>query len=263
MKHFFLPVCLLALLLAGGGCCNFYQLKGNGSATRSEWEAYLPETTAPQVEKIRIEAEASDVTLLFDRGPYGGYKTKLHREFVWHIPVGPYHERSFWNPDAKKGGRSLCIKMDCWGTTILPFIAGLFTAGDAEVYDYSRSECLAYERFFRAGIIPLVAYESSLRPEADGTLIPGCPNTMAPESLCTIATSLAGVKQDEMGDCYSWPSSSFSRIKYDRLTSYYFLCGLLAFGQKNDRAYLQLAWIPISLWSLEEKPAFSGFSFRR
>jgi hypothetical protein len=204
------------------------------------------------MEKIRVEAETSDLTLLFDRGAYGGYKTKLHREFNWKIPAGPYQERSFWLSDKKKGGRSLCMKLDCWGTTILPFIAGMFIAGDAAVYDYPSGECLAYQRFLRAGVIPLVAYESSLVPVTKGVLMPGCPNMMSPDSLCRLSTSLDGVKQDEMGDCYVWPATSLNRLKYDRLTSYYFLCGLVAFGQKNDRAYMQLAWVPIQLWSLEE-----------
>ncbi|MFA7370150.1 MAG: hypothetical protein WC334_10935, partial [Kiritimatiellales bacterium] len=111
--------------------------------------------------------------------------------------------------------------------------------------------------------IPLVAYESSLVPVTKGQLLPGCPNTMAPDSLCRIATSLDGVKQDQIGDCYLWPSTSLNRLKYNRLTSCYFLCGLLAFGQKNDRVYLQLAWIPVSLWSLEEQSAFSKIISRR
>ena len=256
-------MCLLVLLLAAGGCCNFYPLEGNGPGSKSEWEDFLPVKTAQQMDKIRIEAETSDVTLLFDRGAYGGYKTKLHREFDWKIPAGPYHERSFWLPDKKNGGRSLCMTLDCWGTTILPFIAGMFIAGDAAVYDYPRGECLAYERFMRAGVIPLVAYESSLMPVAEGELIPGSPNMMSPDSLCWFSTSLDGVKQDEMGECYFWPTTSPNRLKYDRLTSYYFLCGLLAFGQKNDRAYMQLAWIPIQLWSMEEKSAFSGIISKR
>jgi len=263
VKQFFLPVCLFALLLAGSGCCNFYQLEGNGSGTRAEWSAYLPDMTPRQMDQIRVEAETSDVTLLFDRGAYGGYKTKLHKEFAWNIPFGPYRERSIWVPDKKKGGRTLCSKLDCWGTTILPFMTGLFVAGHAGVYDYPKGDCLAYQRFMRAGIIPLVAYESSLVPATKGQLMPGCPNTMAPDSLCKIETALDGVKQDQTGDCYSWPATSLSRVEYDRLTSYYFLCGLFAFGQKNDRAYLQLAWIPISLWSLEEQSAFSKFISRR
>jgi hypothetical protein len=256
MKPVFLSVFMLLLLLVCG-CCNFASLEGNGSGTRREWEAYLPTSTPQQIEQIRIEAESSDVTLSFERGAYIGYKAKLHREFVWSVPVGPYRERSFWMPDAKRGGRSLCVKTDCWGTTILPFLAGLFVAGDSEVYDYPRGDCLAYQRFMRAGIIPLVAYESSLMPVTKEQQMPGCPNVMAPDSLCRITTSLDGVKQDQMGVCYVWPSTSLNRIKYDRLTSYYFLCGLFAFGQKNDRAYMQLAWIPIPLWSLEEKPALA------
>ncbi len=251
VKKFFLPVCLLPLFLLSGGCCNFYQLEGNGSGSRAEWEAYLPVAVPQKMDQIRIEAETSDLTLLFDRGAYAGYKAKLHKEFIWDIPVGPYHERSFWLPDKKRGGRSLCIKLDSWGTTVMPFIAGLFMAGKAEVYDYSDGECIAYQRFLRAGIIPLVAYESSLMPSTKGQSMPGCPNTMNPDSLCRISTSLDGFKQDEMGDCYLWPTTSLSRLKYDRLTSYYFLCGLFAFGQKNDRAYMQLAWYPIELWSLE------------
>jgi hypothetical protein len=78
---------------------------------------------------------------------------------------------------------------------------------------------------------------------------------MSAGSLCRLATSLDGVKQDEMGECYAWPTSSPDRLEYNRLTSCYFLCGLVAFGQKNDRAYLQLAWIPFRLWSLEAQPA--------
>ena len=262
MKFVLPPVFILFLMLVCG-CCNFYQLKGNGSGTRSEWKSCLPDATTQQMDEIRVEAATSDVTLLFDRGAYGGYTAKLHRKFGWKIPVGPYRERSFWLPDKKKGGRSLCMTLDSWGITILPFFAGMFMAGDAEVYDYPSGECLAYERFMRAGVIPLVAYESSLRPVTKGELIPGGPNMMSPDSLCWLTTSLDGVKQDKIGSCYSWPSTSLSRVQYDRLTSYYFLCGLLAFGQKNDRAYMQLAWIPIPLWSLEEKPSFGRTIFRR
>lgn len=244
------PACFL-LLLIGCGCCNFAAKEGNGACPRSAWEAYLPKAAPQQMEQIRVEAELSDVTLVFDRGAYSGYQAKVRRGFTWGVPIGPYQERSFWESDKKHGGRSLCIKMDCWGTTLLPFMTGIFMAGDAEVYDYSKGECLAYQRFMRAGIIPLVAYESSLMPVQEGRPMPGCPNTMFPESLCRITTSLDGVKQDEMGGCYFWPASFLHRPRYDRFTAYYFLCGLLAFGQKNDRAYMQLAWIPIELWSLE------------
>jgi len=252
VKSFFSAVCFLVLLVANSGCCNFCSKEGNGPGTRGEWAAYLPVSTPQQMDQIRVKAETSDVTLLFERGAYIGYRAKLHREFVWSVPIGPYRERSFWLPDNKRGGRSLCIKMDGWGTTVLPFLAGLFVAGDAEVYDYPRGDCLAYQRFMRAGIIPLVAYESSLMPVTKEQQMPGCLNVMAPDSLCRITTSLDGVKQDRMGDCYLWPTTSLNRIKYDRLTSYYFLCGLLAFGQKNDRVYMQLAWIPIPMWSMKE-----------
>jgi hypothetical protein len=78
---------------------------------------------------------------------------------------------------------------------------------------------------------------------------------MSPESLCRVSTSLDGVKQDEMERCYVWPSPLSDSSKYDRLTSYYFLCGLLAFGQKNDRAYMQIAWCPVPLWSLKNGSA--------
>lgn len=264
VTRFFLTGCLLTLLLSSSGCCNFCSLDGNGPGTRDEWEAYLPVATPQEMDRIRVEAEASDVTLLFERGAYIGYKAKLYREFAWKIPAGPYRERSFWLPDSKRGGRSLGVKMDCWGTTILPFMAGLFTAGHAEVYDYPHGDCLAYQKFMRAGIIPLVAYESSLMPVTKEQQLPGCPNVMAPDSLCKVTTSLDGVKQDEMGTCYVWPSTSLSQVKYDRLTAYYFLCGLFACGQKNDRVYMQIAWIPISLWSLEDKPAtFRDFISRR
>jgi hypothetical protein len=251
MKAVFLSVLALCLILFCG-CCNFAAREGNGPCSREEWSAYLPEPAPGQMDQIRVEAEASDVQLLFERGAYGDYKAKVHRWFSWNIPFGPYHERSFWMPGKKRGGRSLCIKMDCWGTTILPFMTGIFMAGDSEVYDYSSGDCLAYERFMRAGIIPLIAYESSVMPVAKGRPMPGCPSLMSPDSLCRISTSLDGVKQDEMGECYVWSSSFLDRTKYDRLTSYYFLCGLLAFGQKNDRAYMQLAWIPIELWALEQ-----------
>ena len=242
----------MLLLMLVCGCCNFQQLEGNGSSARSEWTACLPDATTPQMDEIRVEAATSDVTLLFDRGPYRGYTAKLHRKFSWKIPVGPYHERSFWLPDKKRGGRGLCMTLDCWGTTLLPYMVGVFMAGNAAVYDYPSGDCIAYERFVRAGVIPLVAYESSLMPVTGNNLIPGCPNMMSPDSLCRVLTSLDGVKQDEMGNCYSWPTTSLRRAQYDRLTAYYFLCGLLAFGQKNDRAYLQLAWIPIPLWSMDE-----------
>jgi len=253
---FILPPVFITFLMLTCGCCNFYQLQGNGPGTKAEWKSCLPDATTRQMDEIRVDASASDVTLLFDRGAYGGYTAKLHRKFSWKIPVGPYHERSFWFPDKKKGGRSLCMTLDCWGTTILPFIAGMFVTGDAAVYDYPSGACIAYERFMRAGVIPLVAYESSLAPVAKGAMIPGSPNMMSPGSLCRLTTSLNGVKQDEMGKCYSWPTTSLNRVQYNRLTSYYFLCGLLAFGQKNDRAYLQLAWIPIPLWSMDEESTF-------
>ncbi len=250
MKFIF-PIFYVLFPLLICGCCNFYPQVGNGVSSRSDWTEWLPAKNPAQVEAVREAATSSDVTLYFDRGAYGGYAAKLYRTFDWNIPVGPYRERSFWKPGDKTDGRSLCITLDCWGTTIMPFLVGLFTAGNAAVYDYSSGDCIAYERFMRAGIIPLVAYESSLMPVTYGRLIPGCPNTMSPDSLCSIVTSLDGVNQEGMSTCYSWPTSSLNRVSYNRLTSYYFLCGLFAFGQKNDRAYMQLAWIPIPMWSMQ------------
>jgi hypothetical protein len=255
VKKVVLPMCLLAFLFAGSGCCNFYQLEGNGSRPKAEWAEYLPKADGQKMDEIRVDAATSDVTILFDRGDYGGYKVKLHSEFKWGFPVGPYHERSFWLPDSKRGGRSLCMELDGWGTELLPYMVGLFTGGSSKVYDFPRGDCIAYQRFMRAGIIPLLAYESSVLPViTDGTLTPGGPNAMSPSSLCEISTSLEGIRLDQMGEYYFWPATSLNRQKYNRLTSYYFLCGLLAFGQKNERAYLQIAWFPIELWSLEEEP---------
>jgi hypothetical protein len=251
MKRLSLFVFALSLLLVCG-CCNFYQLEGNGACPRAEWADSLSGATTEEMDEIRVEASTSDVLLFFDRGDYGGYRVKLHREFSWGIPIGPYHERSFWLPGKKRGGRSLCMKMSCWGTALLPYMVGVFMAGNAEVFDYPSGDCIAYQRFMRAGLIPLVVYESSLLPVTDGALVPGGPNVMAPSSLCGFSASMEGIKVDELGDCYFWPKTSPDRLNYDRLTSYYFLCGLLAFGQKNERAYLQLAWFPIELWSLEE-----------
>lgn len=251
MKVFVWSLFVFPLLLICG-CCNFASLEGNGACSRLAWDAYLPVATPAEVEQIRAVAENSDVQLMFERGAYSGYKAKVNRGFKWGIPLGPYRECSFWAADKKRNVHNLCIKMNCWGTTILPFMTGIFMAGDAEVYEYSGGKCLAYERFMRAGIIPLVAYEASVMPAAQGRPMPGCPSMMSPDSLCRISTSLDGVKQDEMGECYVWSSSFFDRPKYERLTSYYFLCGLFAFGQKNERAYMQLAWIPIRLWSMEE-----------
>jgi hypothetical protein len=246
MKAILSTVLVLCLTLFCG-CCNFYSMDGNGSCPLAVWEDYLPVVTTQELDQIKSESGASDVTLLFDRGAYGGYKTKISRGFQWGIPAGPYRERSFWTPDRTKAGRTLCMKLDSWGTTILPFMAG-----NAEVYNYPRGECLAYQRFMRFGIIPLVAYESSLMPVVEGELVPGCPNVMAPGSLCWFSVPLEGVKPDKMNQCCFWPTSSLRQMKYDRLTSYYFLCGMLAFGQKNERAYMQIAWIPIPLWSMEE-----------
>jgi hypothetical protein len=260
MKAIHLPVFVLLPMLFCG-CCNFASQEVNGVCSRAALEAYLPDRSPAEAERIRREAETSDVQLVFERGEYGGYKAKLLRWFSWNIPFGPYHERSFWNPDKERRVRSLSVEMDCWGTTILPFMTGIFMAGDAKVYDYPGGDCLAYERFMRAGIIPLIAYEASVMPASQGSPMPGCPSVMSPESLCRVSSSLDGVTQDRMDGCYAWSSSFFNQPKYERLTSYYFLCGLFAFGQKNERAYMQIAWIPIRLWSLEEEP--TPLIFRR
>jgi hypothetical protein len=40
-------------------------------------------------------------------------------------------------------------------------------------------------------------------------------------------------------------------LKYDRMNSFILGTGLLAWGSKNGRAYFQILWIPIPLWSVE------------
>ncbi|MEI7851602.1 MAG: hypothetical protein WCH86_07190, partial [Kiritimatiellales bacterium] len=55
MKSILLPIFILFLMLVCG-CCNFYQLAGNGPDSRSEWTDCLPDATTQQMDEIRVEA---------------------------------------------------------------------------------------------------------------------------------------------------------------------------------------------------------------
>jgi hypothetical protein len=206
---------LLGLSLSTG--CTFCCLDGNGPLERSSVAADLPVAGADDLAKLKGEVDSLPVTLTPPVGKgFPGYAARSGHSYNWDVLCGGGTVRTLLKP-GDAGKRTLLMTADRWGIS-----RPLYWTLDCKTMDAETGECLSSEK---ATMLTMLFVHASART-------PWEPDKNAqPEYLS---------KQ-----------KSLDEVKYAKMSGMCIGAGLLAWGQKNNRAYFQLAWIPIPLWSLE------------
>ena len=208
-------VCLT--LLTG---CTFCCLQGNGPTSRANLSSYLQPADAQQVEQWKREVNSLKFpwgprSQKISYGPFSGYTSHVGQTLNWHILAGPSHQRFLYEPSNTEE-RTVVSTTDVWG-----ILFPLYSNWNSAFYDSPTGECLSTGHMTTLTLF--IVYGSATAPAGKG-------KDMSPEYL---------VRKTDLRE-----------IKYDRMSGCCLAFGALAWGQKNDRAYFQLAWIPIPLWSL-------------
>jgi hypothetical protein len=206
-------------VVASGSGCTFYLLDGNGPQRLSACRHRLPSAGAEQLADWKETAH--EPYLCFGKmsvnagGDFSGYEMHYKPTPFWPALAGPFRVRKHWEPTSgsEAGNRTLIGREDAWG-----FFAPLFVTGKGSIYDEGTRLCVAEEKI--TFVTLLMIFHSRTSPA---------------EGLAELTD--AGARLEE--------------VMYDRVSSWSLGWGLLAAGSKNRRAYLQILWIPIPLWSLE------------
>jgi len=213
---------LLVVLMVEG--CTFYFLKGNGPKLRAMYTKYLPDESIEQVD--RWKEESFKPYLFFGSlspkgyGPLSDYIIHYYPTPFFPILAGPDRKVMFCEPnEANKEVKRPLVKHDNgWG-----FLFPLFYTAKSFSYDCNTGECLSAERV--TCVTAVMFFHSFTKPTG--------------------------------GVIWFLPSDAFDNSKevrdlqYDRMTSWSLGWGALATGTKTGRAYLQIVWIPIPLWSID------------
>jgi hypothetical protein len=206
-------------VVASGSGCTFYLLDGNGPKPLSAYHDELPSPGAERLAEWKEEAHERSFLVgrlsVDERGDLRGYELHYRSTPFWPVLAGPFHVRKHWEPKRGREGRkrTLIGKEDAWG-----FLSPLFVTGKGSIYDERTRQCVAREKI--TFVTLLMIFHSRISPA---------------EGMSEFTD--AGARLDE--------------VMYDEVSSWSLGWGLLAAGSKNRRAYLQLFWIPIPLWSLE------------
>lgn len=215
----FVLCCATASLLTHG--CTFAMLDGKGSQDRTSVAVFLPSASTNQIAQWKEEISSPPPPLgrytekHISSGPSAGCTSRTMNTPCYAALVGPYHARSLSTPDDPNSGkRTTLTTMDTWGT-MFPFLAAISNTR-MSCYDEQTAECITSGHFFTLTVLLTYGKIAAPADKQDAKML------------------------NEIKPC---------DIKYDRLTGCCIGCGALAFGQKNNRAYLQIAWIPIPLWS--------------
>ena len=206
---------LLGLSLTSG--CTFCLLDGNGPLERSDVATDLPATGASELARLKGETQSLPIRTPSSPVPeeFRGYTLKGGSSFNWDVLFGSARQRVLLQPnDADK--RTLLATEDRWG-----ILRPLFWTADFKTLDAETGECLSREK--GTTVTSLIVHGSMRKPATSGKAKPE----------------------------YQSKQKSLNEVKYDTSSGTCIGWGLLAWGQKNSRAYFQIAWIPIPLWSVE------------
>jgi hypothetical protein len=204
--------------------CTFALLDGNGSVARESVATFLPkDADANQIAQWKQDLcypppLGGGFTKQITSGDFSGYTAQTMYTPFWPYLAGPYRTLSLKEPaqaDSKK--RAFLNVMDVWGVGF-----PLFSNWRGACYDVKTGECVS-----GAHIVTL--------------------------TLLMMYTSGVDAAKQASDAHYPLLNSDVrtTDVKYDRISAYCVGLGALAWGQKNSRAYFQVAWIPIPLWSLE------------
>ena len=212
----------MKMAMATGACglslltgCTFCALDGNGPMPRSSVASDLPTASASDLAKWKGEVESLPIKST-RAGVWAdhGYTANIGNSYNWDVLCGSGTMRTLLTP-RDEGKRTVLQAQNRWG-----FFRPLFWTLDFKDMDAETGACLSREK--ATTLTLLFVHASALKPAT--------PDKKTPEHLS---------KQKNLDD-----------VKYDKSSGMCIGAGLLGWGQKNNRAYFQLAWIPIPLWSL-------------
>jgi len=233
LRRIALQLLALAPLALSAGC-SFYGLKGNGPAPREKCTALLKDEPK-LVEEWKQQAFKPSMMFLGSGtvhvrkpfwGPLKGYTEHRWLTPNWAILAGPHEQCSFLEPPEaeKQSKRSVVHRYAGWGI-LFPLFARFSEAS----YDYPSGDTLWLTR---DTIVTAFLYRHNVTVQPAGV-------------------SWAGVKKGLSLECLD-RSKPLKDMKYDRMSSTCIALGLVAWGTKNGRAYVQFAWIPIPLGNVKQ-----------
>ena len=228
---------MFGVLVVGSGC-TFFCAKGYGPRSREHYAALLPSAPVEQVQQWEKEAlTARDVNvddpgykrlskinrMRFDDS-VNGYTNYGRWGPLWAVLAGPRRVSHFEDPigyDREKR-RALVTRGEGWHV-LAPF---LLSRGQTRQYDAKTGQCVGSERWFSGA----------------GSGIGWC-ECVAPVDAPLGVLMASRESRDVATDINS--------LEYNHGSAFWLVSGAFACGTKNGRAYLQLAWIPIPLWSVD------------
>lgn len=196
--------------------CTFGLLNGNGPQTRSSVASQLPTANASELAQWKEEVNSlpNKSTQAGAWKDYG-YTADVGSSYNWDALCGSGTARALLTPHGTEK-RTVLQTQDRWG-----FSRPLFWTLDFKDVDTETGECLSRSK--GTLLTPLFVHMSAVTP----------------------------VNPDKKTPEYLYKNKNLDEVKYDKASGMCIGFGLLAWGQKNNRAYFQLAWIPIPLWSLD------------
>ncbi len=204
--------------------CSFAYLDGNGPKSRDVYAAELPSASKAKLDAWK--ADAFRRHWLFRTQSVvraKGYTMHTGASFPWATLAGCESESTFIHPAPATEVELRAVVSRAEGCGVLSILASkVWSRG----HDYPSGECIMASHWTWLGG-PLLVFGSDTEPAS----------REGPQ---------AGAKRPD------WTSLRvpLKNLKYNRTT---FVClglGLVAWGTRNGRAYAQLLWVPIPLWSV-------------
>jgi hypothetical protein len=207
----------MSLMLLTG--CTFCRLQGTGPVGRENYSSYLQPASTQQMEEYKKEVDSLKFpwgprTMKVRYGPFTGYTQHIGQTLNWHYLAGPSRVRTLYEP-ADETKRAVLETFENWGISF-----PLFSLMNVSFYDAQTGECISRSK--ATILTTFIVYASATSPTGKG-------GDVSPESL--------------------EKKIAIDTVKYDHMSGWCLAWGVLAWGQKNNRAYFQIAWIPIPLWS--------------
>lgn len=214
-------LCLALILLSSG--CSFYFLDGYGPLSRYRVEAFLPPESPARLAELKERVREEHVHLYPHFSSDHAYETRYvgrgNHDFYWPWLAGRSLLIEHYLPTE---GYDLHGRPEfVWKARDAGFLAPFYqTHDDSGMYVLETGQCVARDAYFSL-FYRLLFFHKSVKPVGRYWY------ANAPECV-------AGAVDLESLD-------------YEHMRSVSIGWGLLAVGEKNDRHYVQIAWIPIPL----------------
>jgi hypothetical protein len=231
-RHLSVAVLVVSLMLSACGC-TFYLLPGEGPVPRSAYADRLVGISPAQAAQLQSEAQSSHGFIgelpMAIRGTEDLEGAVLHQSktFEWPILAGPFGRWWYLDPGAAGGSAGRALVGHDWGWGVLaPVLVGW---GHERAYDQETGLCVASEDIAVAAL-GLAVFHRATSPARKWLVFrdPARP-ALGPAVAPDVRGGPGGVEyRHAQALALGW--------------------GFFALGTKDQRAYVQIAWIPIPLW---------------